>query len=98
MLKHKILLCKKESDIYLFILFFSLKYSNNILITDKSNPLFNLAHDALEKQRKEQQQQHDVTQKVSNRISYMSIGFSFFKIVLINCMMYIYIYVCVEYS
>jgi hypothetical protein len=75
------------------------RYSNNIQITDKTNPLFTLAQDALEKQRKEQQ--HDVTQKVSHRISYMSIIFSFSKKK--NCACYnklhdVYLYVCAGYS
>ncbi|CAF4574860.1 unnamed protein product [Rotaria socialis] len=38
------------------------RYSNNINIIDKSNPLFTLAQDALEKE-KNDQQQYDVTQK-----------------------------------
>jgi len=49
-------------EIYYF--FYFIKYPNNIPITDKSNPLFTLAQDALEKEKKEQQQ--DVTQKVSS--------------------------------
>ncbi|CAF5126122.1 unnamed protein product [Rotaria magnacalcarata] len=40
-----------------------MKYSNNINIIDKSNPLFTLAQDALEKE-KNDQQQYDVTQKL----------------------------------
>ncbi|CAF1233142.1 unnamed protein product [Rotaria sordida] len=39
------------------------RYSNNIGINDKSNPLFTLAQDALEKEKKEQQ--YDITQKNS---------------------------------
>ncbi|CAM4750907.1 unnamed protein product [Rotaria magnacalcarata] len=39
------------------------RYSNNINIIDKSNPLFTLAQDALEKE-KNDQQQYDVTQKL----------------------------------
>ena len=42
---------------------------------DKSNPLFTLAQDALEKERKDQQ--HDVTQKVSKRISSSESSFLF---------------------
>lgn len=47
-------------------LFFSIQYPNNSTM-DKSNPLFTLAQDALEKERKEQQ--HDVAQKVSSSLS-----------------------------
>jgi hypothetical protein len=48
------------------ISFLLIKHPNNVPITDKSSPLFTLAQDALEKQRREEQQ-HDITQKVSYR-------------------------------
>ncbi|CAF2578783.1 unnamed protein product [Rotaria sp. Silwood2] len=43
------------------------RYSNNIGIIDKSNPLFTLAQDALEKEKKEQQ--YDITQKVHEQLN-----------------------------
>jgi hypothetical protein len=71
-----------------------IKYSNNTLITDKSNPLFTLAQNALEKERKDQQ--HDVTQKVSISFLSMFIELFFTLCVLINKLHDIY--VCAKYS
>jgi hypothetical protein len=73
-----------------FILFL-IKYANNTGIIDKSNPLFTLAQDALEKEKKEQQ--HDVTQKVSKIILFIGIGdcicFNKMHDVYINIYMYV---------
>ncbi|CAF4493895.1 unnamed protein product [Rotaria sp. Silwood1] len=43
------------------------RYPNNMGIIDKSNPLFTLAQDALEKEKKEQQ--YDITQKVHEQLN-----------------------------
>ncbi|CAF1024320.1 unnamed protein product [Adineta steineri] len=45
------------------------RYSNNTGISDKSNPLFTLAQDELEKEKKEQPPTHDVSQKVSEQLN-----------------------------
>ncbi|UJR21541.1 hypothetical protein I4U23_024626 [Adineta vaga] len=47
------------------------RFLNNLVSSDKSNPLFTLAQDELEKEKKEQLQQQDITHKFKSAWSYL---------------------------